>query len=328
MRNQGSHVKTPLIASPEFVGGSYGGWVTLLPSSWVPYIQLTRLNISAPIALSCFPHLFGVIHAAATDKQQYHNPMEILHISALLFGWTLFCSNAGHAWDDLIDAHLDAQMERTKHRPIPRGAISPYAALTFSVMSIICASVFLFFLPVMTAWTVIPSVLSAIYYPWAKKHTPFPQLILGFCLAWGVMVGKVSLTGYEWKSDNGSVISLMLAYMFAIVIYDTIYAHQDINDDLELGLGSTAVLFRNHTKRALFSLTICMTVALIFCGVLGGMGFCYLMITVGGSLMSVGIMLYKVDLNDRASCWLWFSMGFWTTMLSITIGLLSEYMLK
>jgi 4-hydroxybenzoate polyprenyltransferase len=206
--------------------------------------------------------------------------------------------------------------------------VSSRAAIVFTVVSGIGAASFLLFLPTITAFATIPSIITATYYPWAKKHDLFPQVILGICLAWGIMVGNASLSTRNWPWENSSALCLVAAYTFVIVIYDTIYAHQDIPDDLRLGLGSTAVLFRNCTKLALSALTACMAASLYYCGILAEMGFLFFVIGVGGSVVSVGLMLYEVRLDDPASCWKWFSMGFWTTMLSITGGLVSEYMMR
>lgn len=319
--------KSESLAFKYFTGGYYNEWVTLLPESYIPYLQLTRLNIAAPLALVYFPHLLGVLHAVATDKSQHHSPLDVFYVSTLLFGGSIFYSNAGHAWDDLIDAPLDVQMDRTKNRPIPRGAISKKAAVVFTVASSIGAASFLLLLPAVTACTTIPSILSVAYYPMAKRHTSVPQVILGFSLAWGIMVGKSSVIGDQWPWYDRSAVCLVVAYTFTMVIYDTIYAYQDIADDVKLGVGSTAVLFRNHMKLALSLLTICMAISLYISGILAGLGVMYLTVAVGGSVFSVALMLYKVDLKDRINCWYWFSTGFWSTMLSLTAGLLLEYLI-
>lgn len=326
LQTMSDSLRKPSDLTPEkFVGGSYGVWIKHLPVSWIPYVQLTRLNIAAPIALVYFPHLLGILHAAATNKFEPHYPEHVIKTALLLFVASLFYSNAAHAWDDLIDASIDKKMTRTKSRPIPRGAVSPRAALIFTIASGLGAASFLIALPTVTAFTIIPSAIAATYYPWAKRHTAVPQVVLGIGLAWGIMVGNASLTGNYWPWEDWSANCLVLAYTFVMVIYDTIYAYQDVSDDIHLGLGSTAVLFRNHLKLALSLCTLCMTFFLYCCGVLAEAGIAYMAIAVGGSSLSVGLMLYMVRLSDSTSCWLWFSTGFWTTILCMTFGILSEY---
>jgi 4-hydroxybenzoate polyprenyltransferase len=332
--------KTKLLPS-EFVGGSYGSWIGLLPVSWIPFLQLTRLNIAAPLALVYLPHLFGLLQAVATENRRHDSiPLvqpgfihqavhdsfrDVLYFASILLGGSLFYLNAAHTWDDLIDAPIDKLMARTKKRPIPRGAVSPQAAFIFTIFSAICASFFLQYLPTITAFTTIPSIILATYYPWAKKHTNFPQVYLGLCLAWGIMVGRSTVAVQVRPWNDPSAICLVLAYAFANIIYDTIYAYQDIPEDLRLGLGSTAILFGTHTKLVLSLLTVCMGISIYLCGALADMGVAYHVVGVGGSVLSVATMLYKVDLEDFRSCWFWFSTGFWATMLSITTGLSLEY---
>lgn len=310
------------LTANHFFGNSYRRWTTLLPVSWIPYLQLTRLNIAAPLALVYFPHLIGVLHGVATTHCN-HSPVDILYLATLLFVGSILASNAAHAWDDLVDAPLDAKIERTKKRPIPRGAISRRGAFIFTLASAAAAASVLLFLPTVTAFVTIPTIVATTYYPFAKRHMAAPQLILGFSLAWGIMVGRASVKN-SWPWEDLSAFCLVVAYIFIVIIYDTIYAQQDLQDDLKLGVGSTAVLFRNHMKLALSVLMACMAMSLYMCGKIADMGILYTVSAVGGSLGSVGLMLWQVKLKDKASCWFWFSTGFWSTMLSITAGSVSE----
>ena len=199
------------------------GWEQYLPKSYILYIQLTRLNIAAPQALVCFPHFFGVILASITSANE-QNPYDVLYACTLLLGGSFFYSNAAHAWDDLIDAPLDRRMNRTKNRPIARGAISFQAAFIFIVSQTLAAASFLLFLPSSVTVSVIPAIVMAIYYPWAKRHTYFPQVVLDLCLSWGVMTGSASL-GNKTPWQDESTLCLLLACTLWTVIYDTIYAY-------------------------------------------------------------------------------------------------------
>ncbi|EEA21354.1 hypothetical protein TMatcc_009244 [Talaromyces marneffei ATCC 18224] len=246
-----------------------------LPDSWIPYIQLARLFPPAGLFLIYFPHAFGVLHAAIRTGAP---PSTVLYASMIMFAGSFFFSNAAHIWNDLVDAELDAKVDRTSKRPIPRGAISPGAAFLFAVTQAMGAAWFLSYIPggfLQGFLYALPNILATIYYPWAKRHTHFPQLVLGLCLAWGTIMGElmlgvgaftVSVPAEFWSVNwaqggfsfpslhitlEPSVMALFFAGTLWTVIYDTIYAHQDLQADLKVGIKSLAVLFQTRTKFAL-----------------------------------------------------------------------------
>ncbi|KAI1203610.1 prenyltransferase [Nemania serpens] len=307
--------------SQQYGGFHSGYWVDLLPSAWVPFIQLARLSPPAALFLIYLPHLYGAMHAAKVSSKDTH---EVLRALGFLLGGSLFYSNAAHAWNDLIDAPIDKQVARTKNRPIARGDISPQAAIVFILSQAIGAAAFLFFLPWSTTLSVLPSIVVATYYPWAKLHTYFPQVILGACLAWGAIVGASTL-GIEAPWEDRPSICLVVALTLWTIIYDTIYAYQDIKDDMEIGVKSTAVLFKKYTKIFLWFLLLLLGFFLVAYGQLTSAGYGYYLLTLGGSVSSLGAMISQIDLEDQAGCWWWFSTGFWFTGVSIAFGLVFEY---
>ncbi|KAK0705901.1 UbiA prenyltransferase family-domain-containing protein [Lasiosphaeria miniovina] len=313
----------------QYGGKHVGGWVSRLPASWVPYVQLTRLSPPAALALIYFPHFFGALLAAILRGSPV---AAVLRACAVLLVGSFFFSNAAHAWNDLVDAPLDAAVARTRTRPIPRGAISPRAAFVFTATQAVGAAAVLLLFPdpAGAACYALPNMLATAYYPWAKRHTHFAQLVLGACLAWGVVVGCVAM-GYEpfAASPLGvSVLCLWVACMLWSAIYDTIYAHQDVKDDAALGLKSLAVLFRRRTKPVLWLAQAAMGGLLAACGVSAAMAVPYYIVALGGCALSLGAMVACVDLADPASCWWWFRYGFWGAGLSIAGGLLSEYLVR
>jgi 4-hydroxybenzoate polyprenyltransferase len=110
------------------------------------------------------------------------------------------------------------------------------------------------------------------------------------------------------------------------MIYDTIYAHQDVKDDIKAGIKSLAVLYREQTKVLLWKLLALMVGLLVACGRIGGMGLGYYFIAVGGSVMSLGLMIQKVDLKSTESCWRWLGKGFLFAGSAIGGGLIIEYL--
>ena len=338
--------------SEQYGGNSNSGWVGCLPKSWLPYVQLARLSPPVGICLIYFPHLFGVLHAAILQKT---SPLHLLTSSLSLLGGSIFVSNAIHIWNDLIDAPLDALVERTRNRPIPRGAVSPSGALVFTATQTVGALAFLYYLvpplnggseilsTVATLNYALPGIIAWTYYPYAKRHTNFPQLVLGFSLSWGIVMGSLAVgkvpyysslgvppvTGPFWPDHlDRSSLALFSASTLWSVIYDTIYAHQDLEDDIKAGIKSLAVYFKGQTKPALSVLLFGMTSSLVASGWYGGLGPAYYIIAAGGATTSLGLMIANVDLKDSASCWWWFSKGFWLAGGAITAGLLAEYVVQ
>ncbi|KAI1380661.1 UbiA prenyltransferase [Hypoxylon crocopeplum] len=316
----------------EHYGGNTAvGWVSYLPPSWIPYVQLARLSPPAGLFLIYFPHLFGLIHAAIT---LHSSPSEVLKACAVMFGGNFFFSNAIHIWNDLVEAPIDKLVARTAKRPIPRGAVSPFAAFVFAVTQAVGAAlVLLYFLPVQGAIYAAPNMIPTAYYPYAKRHTYFAQVVLGIWLAWGVFMGSVALGAIPYVVDfanaeysiNESAVCLYLACILWTVIYDTIYTHQDIEDDTRIGVKSLAVLLGGKTKPALTFVLGAMIVLLGASGQYAGMGLPFYVFSVVGSSLSLGAMITMVDLADSTSCWWWFRYGFWVTGVLISSGLLLEY---
>ena len=320
----------------QYGGNHKSAWLASLPSSWLPYVQLARLSPPAGLFLIFFPHLFGMLHAAVLQQSP---PLQLLRASATMLCGSFFVSNAIHIWNDLIDAPLDARVERTRNRPIPRGAVSPAAALVFTITQATGAVIFLNYLPFKfgrSALFALPSIIIWTYYPWAKVHTNFPQLVLGICLAWGIIMGSLAIgmepfavetarDGVRVRLDY-STLCLFSAGVLWTMIYDTVYAHQDLEDDIKVGIKSMAVLFRDRTRPVLWLLLTCMAALLLACGRLGEMGVVYYIGAVGGAVMSLGMMIARVDLRNSESCWWWFSNGFWLPGGFISTGLFMEYM--
>lgn len=307
--------------SQQYGGIHAGTWVDRLPHFWIPYVQLSRLSPPVALFLIYLPHLFGILHAATVYKKL---PAQILLSSVVLLGGSLFFSNAAHAWNDLIDAPIDKRIARTKNRPIARGTITSRAALIFTASQAVVAASFLLWLPASTSIATVPTILGTTYYPWSKRHTYFPQVVLGFCLAWGTIVGCAAMGADKpWKDQSS--LCLVLVSTFWTMIFDTIYAYQDIEDDIKVGVKSTAVLFGSHTKIFLWICLTLMGVSMFMYGYLAALGIGYYVVTLSGCIISLGTMIARVDLSNEASCWWWFTSDFWFTGASIAGGLLLEY---
>ncbi|KAL4903303.1 UbiA prenyltransferase family-domain-containing protein [Aspergillus multicolor] len=183
----------PPASDNRYRGNSRTGWLQYVPESTIPFIKLARLSPPVGLLLVYLPHAFGLLLGAILTK---HPADEELRAGAVLLVGSFFGSNVIHIWNDLVDAPLDALVERTKHRPIPRGAISRSVALGSAANQALAALLFLVFLPgglVRAVLYALPSAAMWAYYPYAKRHIDYPQLVLGLCLAWGVVVGCLAV---------------------------------------------------------------------------------------------------------------------------------------
>lgn len=185
---------------------------------------------------------------------------------------------AGCTYNDLVDVDIDNKVARTRSRPLPSGRISKKGALAFLLIQcfaglfiLIAVSTFQFF----TFCLGVASLVTVAIYPFMKRITWWPQLFLGLAFSWGALMGWAVIFG------EVSVISLLL-YVGSIcwvIGYDTIYAHQDIEDDAIIGVKSTARLFGEKTKLAIsllygFALTLfAIAFYIVGVGIFGWLGF-------------------------------------------------------
>lgn len=304
-------------------GGHYANsWMDHLPASWTPYIQLARLHRPHGLIVVTLSHLFGVFHAAFL----LHSPLQkTLGVSAITIVGALFVNSGAHAWNDLIDAPIDAQVERTKTRPIPRGDVSKKAAFIFATAQAFLAALALLALPSGTRAVCVPNIVAILYYPFAKRQMFAPQLVLGVCMGLCALVGS-SAMGLESPWLNTSTQCLAIATMFWVVLFDTIYAHMDLTDDIKLGVNSLAVFAQGYAKLVLSVLAAGSSTLLYNVGMYSGMGAAYNGITVASYSLCVGGIIALLDLEDRNSCGSWCIFGFRFTGVSIGSGLLVTYL--
>jgi 4-hydroxybenzoate polyprenyltransferase len=168
-------------------------------------------------------------------------------VLVLFFIGAFVMRGAGCTWNDITDRDLDAMVERTRSRPIPAGQVSvPQAAAFLVVQALIGLAVLLQFNRFAVA-TGIASLVIVAVYPFMKRITWWPQIVLGLAFSWGALMGFAVMQG---RIDATAL--LLYAGSIAWVIgYDTIYAHQDAEDDALIGIKSTARLFGARTHRAL-----------------------------------------------------------------------------
>ena len=178
------------------------------------------------------------------------------------------------------------------------------------------------------AATVVPWVVG---YPYAKRFTDYPQLVLGVTLAWGLFPAWVAGLEdhiFSFGMDDSLVAvglgCLFVAYVAWTVIYDTIYAFQDVRDDIKSGIRSMAVRWRNGAKTLLAIVAFVQVAALGAAGLAIKAHIWYFLASCGGSVVILGTMIWRVDLEDEKGCGWWFRHGIFQEGGVMTAGMVAE----
>ena len=215
-------------------------WATHLPPALLPYAQLMRLERPIGWWLLLIPCWKGLTLAQLAQGGGVPN----LWFASLFFVGAITMRGAGCVLNDLADQDFDAKVDRTKNRPLPSGRVSRKQAWFFAAaLSFIGLIVVLQFnrFAVVTA---IASLVIVAVYPFMKRITYVPQLVLGMAFNWGALVAWTAVRG---QIETPAII-LYIAGIFWTLAYDTIYAHQDKEDDVLIGVKSTALLFGKSTR--------------------------------------------------------------------------------
>src|SRR5260221_3168255 len=173
---------------------------------------------------------------------------------------------AGCTWNDITDRDLDAKVERTRSRPIPAGQVSVAQAMIFLVAQALVGLAVLLQFNRFAVATGVASLLIVAIYPFMKRITWWPQIVLGLAFSWGALMGFAVRLG----RIDATALVLYAGSIAWVIGYDTIYAHQDAEDDVLIGIKSTALLFGARTQMAL---TILYGIAVALIGIalwLGG----------------------------------------------------------
>ncbi|MGV6811537.1 MAG: 4-hydroxybenzoate octaprenyltransferase [Brevirhabdus sp.] len=217
-------------------------WVDTIAPAWTrPYLRLSRADRPIGTWLLLIPCWWGILLAALSD-QTFSRGDSWLMIACAAGAWLM--RGAGCTWNDITDREFDARVARTRSRPIPSGQVSVKgAAIWMGVQALLAFAILLSF---NTAAIIlgIAALLPVAIYPFAKRFTWWPQVFLGIAFNWGALLGWVAHTGsLDWPP-----VVLYAAGIAWTLFYDTIYAHQDTEDDALIGVKSTARLFGDNTR--------------------------------------------------------------------------------
>lgn len=228
-----------------------GHWVyRLLPRPLWPHAQIARWDRPIGWQLLLWPCLWSAALVASAGARPGAELIAVLpnlwHMILFLIG-AIAMRGAGCTWNDLIDKDIDAKVERTRSRPLPSGQISRKQAMAFLVAQALTGLAVLLQFNWFTIWLGVASLGVVAIYPFMKRITSWPQAVLGLAFSWGALMG--------WAADRGELnlpaILLYFGTVFWVIGYDTIYAHQDREDDALIGMGSTARLFGSRSKQAI-----------------------------------------------------------------------------
>lgn len=228
-----------------------GHWVyRLLPRALWPYAQVSRWDRPIGWQLLLWPCLWSAALVASAGAKAGAELIAVLpnplHVILFIIG-AVAMRGAGCTWNDLIDTDIDAKVERTRSRPLPSGQISRRQAAGFLIAQALVGLAVLLQFNRFTVLLGLSSLLVVAIYPFMKRITSWPQAVLGLAFSWGALMG--------WAADRGEIslpaILLYVGTVFWVIGYDTIYAHQDKEDDALVGVRSTARLFGNRSKQAI-----------------------------------------------------------------------------
>jgi 4-hydroxybenzoate polyprenyltransferase len=204
---------------------------------------------------------------------------------------------AGCTWNDITDRDLDAQVERTRSRPIPAGQVSVPQAAAFLVLQALVGLVVLLQFNRFAVGCGIASLVIVAVYPFMKRITYWPQIVLGLAFSWGALMGFAVTFG----RIDATALVLYAGSIAWVIGYDTIYAHQDAEDDALIGIKSTALLFGERTRPALI-LFYSLAVALIGVALaLAGAGW---MAWIGLAAFAVHLVsqIERLEIGDPKLC--------------------------
>jgi 4-hydroxybenzoate polyprenyltransferase len=276
------------------VADATGNWVDTIAPAWSrPYLRLSRLDRPIGSWLLLLPCWWSSALAAVAA----HAIAPSLWHIVLFFIGAFAMRGAGCTWNDIVDRDLDKSVERTRSRPIPSGQVSTAQAALFLVLQALVGLAVLISFNVFTIWLGIASLAIVAVYPFMKRITYWPQIVLGLAFSWGALMGWAAAFGkLGWPA-----LLLYAGSISWVIGYDTIYAHQDREDDALIGIKSTALLFGPRTKPMLV-LFYGLAVALI-----GAAGYA----AGGGVAFALGLAAFaahlawqimRLDIGDPDNC--------------------------
>ncbi len=260
-----------------------------LPTPWQPYWQLARLDKPIGSLLLLWP-TFWALWLAADGFPSF----------SLLLIFTLgvfVMRSAGCVINDFADRHFDGHVKRTSARPLPSGRVTTFNALLFFGFLVLIAFLLVLQLNKFTIYLSVGGILLAAIYPFMKRVTNLPQLVLGMAFSWSIPMAYAAVS----ESLSLTCWLLFAANLLWTIAYDTMYAMVDRDDDLRIGVKSTAILFGQHDKLYIACLQI---ITLFLLGVIGWLNNATMIYF--SSLLIAGILFvyqqWLIRYRERTAC--------------------------
>ena len=276
------------------VADATGNWVDTHAPSWSrPYLRLARFDRPIGSWLLLMPCWWSAALASGVAGNLGQLPLTIV----LFFVGAFVMRGAGCTWNDITDRKLDALVERTRSRPIPAGQVSVPRAATFLVVQALIGLLVLLQFNRFAVMTGIASLLIVAIYPFMKRITYWPQIVLGLAFSWGALMGFAVLLG----RIDAAALWLYAGSISWVIGYDTIYAHQDAEDDALIGIKSTALLFGARTRPALtafYALAVVLIGVALALAKAGAFGW----IALAMFAAHLAWQIVRLDISDTALC--------------------------
>ena len=282
-----------MIESTGRVADATGNWVDgLAPAATRPYLRLARLDRPIGSWLLLMPCWWSV---GLAGMQTGRLP-SLWHI-VLFFIGAFAMRGAGCTWNDLVDRDLDTKVERTRSRPIPSKQVTVAQATVFMLALALVGLAVLLQFNRFTVMTGLASLLVVAIYPFMKRITYWPQIVLGLAFSWGALMGWPAAFGrLDWQP-----LVLYAGSISWVIGYDTIYAHQDREDDLMIGIKSTALLFGDNTQPILAGFYAGAVLLIGAAGLMAGGGWIFLVGLVAFAV-HLAWQVVRLDIDDPAHC--------------------------
>ncbi|MDH5359353.1 MAG: 4-hydroxybenzoate octaprenyltransferase [Gammaproteobacteria bacterium] len=278
------------------------------------YVQLTRLHRPIGIYLLLWPTLWAVWFASEGRPN--------LLVLFVFVAGVILMRSAGCVINDYADRKIDPHVERTRERPIAAGLVSPQEALKLFAVLVLVSFLLVLLMNAMTIYLSFGALALASIYPFMKRHTYLPQVVLGAAFAWAIPMAYAAQTGSVPKEA-------WLLYVLTVLwttVYDTMYGMVDREDDLKIGVKSTAILFGDADRMIIAVMQLAFIAGLFLLGNQLSMGAFYYM----GVTIAIGLSVYQQYLireRERAACFQAFLNNHWLG-LAIFVGIVADYLLQ
>ena len=290
-------------------------WTLRLLPAWArPFGRLSRWDRPIGIWLLMLPCWWSAALGTGADWGRLAGWMALFALGALAM------RGAGCTWNDIVDRKIDAQVERTRGRPLPSGEVKLRNALIWTALQSLVGVAILFKLNKFAGGVALASLVLVAIYPTMKRLTSWPQFVLGLAFSWGALVGFAAVTGtLSWAT-----VALYVGGVAWTMVYDTIYAMQDQRDDAVIGVRSTARRFAAAPRRWLTLFAVLTLVAWALAGYLAGLRPLYF-----ASLLAIALhfawQIAFLKPHDQADCLAKFKANAWLGLL-LTAGIIAGHL--